>query len=403
MAPKEEDRSTRRVRLNQVIPERLATGEVKEPDRNRLNVEEVSAKLQEILELKKMETLGSTIGAMAAPAVPARNQSSGEDGLEKLAKVGSLLGIDFTKLQEMRNSEVMSLRKELDDMKKHEIETKIALLDKAVADTNNTMKQFMENANTSRSQGQGLFGVADQVTDNTFTKMAMAKMFGFGGEEKKQEDPMETLIKNIEFSDRVKKLLGIERTEKPAVDPSLVQLGRLDLIKTVLEDDRARAVAADNAKIQEMKINKLGNFLSEIKNYIPDVIEALTSRGNAAANQASNVANDIRRAPPAPKPAPRKPAASQAELPGLQGKKEEPVAEVPAAGQQKVPTPDEFINEEIECPWPDCGKKIAFPTNIPVGYGIKCPYCQRPVEKTADLPAEENKAPADSESKDKPS
>ena len=399
MATKDEEKKGSRVRLGQLIPTRYSDGEVKEPDKGRLNVDEAWNKIQDILEMKKIETLGATIGGMTTPSTPSRNQTSGEDGLEKLAKVGSLLGIDFTKITEMRNSEVQALRKELDDMKKREIEGRLALLDKTIADTNNTVKQFMENQSQSRNQGGSLFGIADQSTDNMFTKMAMAKMFGFGAEEKKEVDPLETLLKQMEFSERVKNILGLNKPEKPAVDPNLVQLGRLDVLKTVLEDDRAREIAKENAKIQQMKIEKLGSFLSEIKEYVPDVLEALTSRGGG---QAANVGIETRQRPPAPRPAPKAPVTKQQELPGMSDKAEQPPVAPPAAANTEVPSPEQFVNEEIECPWPDCHKKVPFPVNIPVGYSINCHYCHRPIEKTAELPAEGDKKPEEVKKEEKP-
>lgn len=400
MATKDDEKKSSRVRLGQLIPTRYSDGEVKEPDKGRLNVDEAWQKIQDILEMKKIETLGQTIGGMTGTGYSSRAPASGEDGLEKLAKVGSLLGIDFTKISEIRNNEVQSLRKELDDMKKHEIEGRLALLDKTIADTNNTVKQFMENQVQNRNQGGGLFGIADQSTDNMFTKMAMAKMFGFGGEEKKQEDPLETLLKQMEFSERVKNILGLNKPEKPAVDPSLVQLGRLDVLKTVLEDDRAREIAKENAKIQQMKIEKLGGFLTEIKGLIPDVLEAITSRGGG---QAANVGIETRQRPPAPRPAPKAPITNRTQLPAMADKVESTVAEQPAAVSTEVPPPDKWVNEEINCPWPDCGKKIPFPVNIPVGYAITCHYCKRPVEKQADLPEDAGKKPEEEKKEEKPS
>jgi len=357
---KDEKKIANRVRLGEIIPQRMPDGEVREPERRRIDTGDVYDELKETIEMIKLRTLGQTIGGMALGQAQG---GAADDGLERLAKVGNLFGIDFADLMKTRAQEVESLRKELDESKRQTIQMRLDAFDKAIGEVNGTITKFMEEQKNGGKQPQGFFGQADQLTGGEFSKALLMKMIG--GEEKKQEDPMDAFIKQFEFSERVRKMLGLDKPEKPPFDPSLVALGKVDILKTILEDERARASAEKDYSLQQMKLEKLGGFLNEIKSYIPDALEAL--KGRSAAPAAT---------PPAPAAHEQRRIATP-----VQEKKTQPPQEggVKLQSAAKLPPPDQLIYEEIACPNAGCGKPVPFPVNIPAGLGIECPHCKRTI------------------------
>lgn len=359
---KDEKRGANRVRLGEIIPQRMADGEVRDPEPRRINTGDVYEDLKETIDMIKLRTLGQTIGGMALgqPQGSAQN----DDGLERLAKVGNLLGIDFTELTKTRQQEVESLRRELDETKKQQIQTRLDAFDKTISDINSTIGKFMEEQKNGSRQPQGFFGQADQMTGGKFSEMLLMRMLG-GAEEKKQEDPIDAFLRQLEFSERVKKMLGLEKPEKPPFDPGLVAMGKVDILKTILEDERMRAGAEKEYALQQMKMEKLGGFLNEIKSYIPDAIEALKGRSAVPAAQ-----------PPAQ--AAREP---QRVATPVQDKPTQPPPEggIKLQSAAKLPPPDQLIYEEIECPNDGCHKPVPFPVNVPAGLGIECPHCRKTI------------------------
>jgi hypothetical protein len=360
MSIKDEKRPAERVRLGGIIPTRMSTGEVKEPERRRVNTDEVYEELRDMIEMAKLKTLGQTVGSMMynQPPPPVK----GDDGLEKLAKVGNLFGIDFTELAKARAQEVDSLRKELDDAKKREIQGRLDLYDRVIGDTNNTVKQFMEEQKRERNQPQGFFGMADSMTGGQFSQALLAKFLG--QEEKKQEDPLDAFMRNLEISERVKHALGLDKPEKPAVDPNLLSLGKVEVMKAVLEDERMRLESERNFKLQEMKTEKLGGFLTEFKGLLPDILAAIGRRSGG-----EQPAAELESAP-APRP-PRKPAAP-------------PGGGVNLRSASKLPPAEQLIYEQVECPNEGCHKPVPFPVNIPVGLGVECPHCKKTIYRVAE-------------------
>ncbi|MFA5376676.1 MAG: hypothetical protein WC455_13090 [Dehalococcoidia bacterium] len=359
MSIKDEKRPAERVRMSGILPTRMSSGEVREPERRRINTDEVYEELKDMLEMAKLRTLGQTIGGMTYDQ--RQPQPQHDDGLERLAKVGNMLGIDFTELTKARAQEVDSLRKELDDAKKREIQGRLDLFDKVIADTNNTMKQFMEEQKQERNQPQGFFGMADSMTGNQFSQMLLSKFFG--QEEKKQEDPLDAFIRNMETSERVKKILGLDKPEKPVVDPSLLSMGKVEVMKAVLEDERMRAESERNFKLQEMKTEKLGGFLTEFKGLVPDILAAISRRSGGEQPAAE----------PEYMPAPHRPK-----------RPSPPAAEVKLQSAQNLPPPDQLIYEQVDCPNEGCHKPVPFPVNIPVGMGIECPHCKKTIMRAEE-------------------
>ena len=176
MSLKDEKKGASRVRLGEIIPQRLADGEVRDPEPRRINTGDVYDELKETIEMIKLRTLGQTIGGMALGQ--AQGGAATDDGLEKLAKVGNLFGIDFADLMRTRAQEVESLRKELDESKRQTIQMRLDAFDKAIGEVNGTITKFMEEQKNGGRQPQGFFGQADQLTGGEFSKALLMKMIG---------------------------------------------------------------------------------------------------------------------------------------------------------------------------------------------------------------------------------
>jgi len=212
----------------------------------------------------------------------------------------------------------------------------------------------------------GIFGMADQVTDNSLTKAMIAKLIDLDGQKQQQRDPVDELLDRLTLGDRLKERLGLNKEEPRQMDPSLLNLGKVELIRELLLDERERETAKQNAEINKMKLDKLSGVFKMIEDYIPDVLEAMKSRGGhePAAARISAAAQ----APP-------------------ERTKQEP-AQPTAAG---APSPEELVFEEIACPHPGCGGRQPFPTNIPDGYGINCAYCGKLILKAPVQPSDQQK------------
>lgn len=374
---KDEKKMANRVRLGEIIPQRMPDGEVREPERRRIDTGDVYDELKETIEMIKLRTLGQTIGGMALGQAQG---GAADDGLERLARVGSAFGIDFADLMKTRAQEVEALRKELDESKRQTIQMRLDAFDKAIGEVNGTITKFMEEQKNGGRQPQGFFGQADQLTGGEFSKALLMKMIG--GEEKKQEDPIDAFMRQFEFSERIRNMLGLNKPEKPAFDPGLIAMGKVDILKTILEDERARAGTEKEYALQQIKLEKLGDFLKDIKSYIPDVLEALRTRP-APQPQAGIV-------PAAPRPI------SHQEMTPQRPPQPPQEGGIKLKSAASLPPPDQLIYEEINCPNDGCGKSVPFPVNIPAGLGIECPICKKTIYKA---PEETDEPPTDSEEK----
>ena len=355
-----------RARVGDIIPIRKAGGgETIQPPRKKISAEDLLEDLQSQLEIAKIAKIGESIGAFNFGG-GRQAPGAGDTGMEQFAKAANLMGIDVTKIQEMRQKEVDSLRSELDKERRASMEQRLSVIDNTIQKMNDAMMAVVKSIQEQRTQpaASGIFGVADQVTDNSLTKAMIAKLIDFDGQKQQQRDPVEELFDRLTLGDRLKERLGIKEEPRSAVDPSLLNLGKVELITTLLADEREREAARQNAELAKMKLDKLGSVWSKIEDYLPDVLEAIKSRGGTEP------------------PAPRVPAAATAARAGR---------EAPQPSATEPPKMDELIVEEIACPHPGCGGRQPFPTNIPDGYGINCAYCGKLILKAPLQPPDQQK------------
>ena len=347
-----------RARVGDIIPIRKAgSGETIQPPRKKITSEDLLEDLQQQIEISKIAKIGESLGAFNFGG-GRQAPGAGDTGMEQFAKAANLMGIDVTKIQEMRQKEVESLRSELDRERRASMEQRLGVIDNTINKMNDAMMAVAKSIQDQRTQpaASGIFGMADQVTENSLTKLMISKLVDFDGQKKEQRDPVDELLDRLTLGDRLKERLGLNKEEPRQMDPSLLNLGKVELIRELLLDERERETAKQNAEINKMKLDKLSGVFKMIEDYIPDVLEAMKSRGGhePAAARISAAAQ----APP-------------------ERTKQEP-AQPTAAG---APSPEELVFEEIACPHPGCGGRQPFPVNIPDGYGIHCGYCKKLILK----------------------
>ena len=103
-----------RARVGDIIPIRKAGGgETIQPPRKKISAEDLLEDLQSQVEIAKIAKIGESIGAFNFGG-GRQAHGAGDTGMEQFAKAANLMGIDVTKIQEMRQKEVDSLRSELD-------------------------------------------------------------------------------------------------------------------------------------------------------------------------------------------------------------------------------------------------------------------------------------------------
>ena len=357
-----------RARVVDIIPIRKAdSGETIQPPRKKIKSEDLLEELQAQLEIAKIAKMGEAMGAFnfggGRPAAGA-----GDAGIEQFAKAANLMGIDVTKIQEMRQKEVDSLRSELDRERRSALEQRLGVIDSTIGKMNDAMMAVAKSIQEQRTQPQalGLFGVADQVTNNSLTNAMIAKFLDLDGQKKEQRDPVEELFDRLTLGDKLRERLGLKEEPRQAVDPSLLNLGKVELITALLSDEREREKMKQETELNKLKLEKLGGVFKVIQDYIPDVLDALKTRGGSTEPSA-----------------PRIPAAATARA-GREPEK-------PAAAE--TPSPEEMIFEEITCPHPGCGGRQPFPVNIPDGYGINCAYCKQVILKSPLPPPAQQKPP----------
>ncbi len=358
-----------RARVGDIIPIRKAgSGETIQPPRKKISAEDLLEDLQSQLEIAKIAKIGESIGAFNFGG-GRHAPGAGDTGMEQFAKAANLMGIDVTKIQEMRQKEVDSLRSELDKERRASMEQRLSVIDNTIQKMNDAMMAVVKSIQEQRTQpaASGIFGVADQVTDNSLTKLMISKLVDFDGQKKQQRDPVEELFDRLTLGDRLKERLGIKEEPRQAVDPSLLNLGKVELITALLSDEREREKMKQETELNKLKLEKLGGVFKVIQDYIPDVLDALKTRGGSTDPSA-----------------PRIPAAATAARAGREPEK-------PAAAE--TPSPEEMIFEEITCPHPGCGGRQPFPVNIPDGYSINCAYCKQVILKSPLQPPAQQKPP----------
>lgn len=359
-----------RARVVDIIPIRKAdSGETIQPPRKKIKSEDLLEELQAQLEIAKIAKMGEAMGAFnfggGRPAAGA-----GDAGIEQFAKAANLMGIDVTKIQEMRQKEVDSLRSELDRERRSALEQRLGVIDSTIGKMNDAMMAVAKSIQEQRTQPQalGLFGVADQVTNNSLTNAMIAKFLDLDGQKKEQRDPVEELFDRLTLGDKLRERLGLKEEPRQAVDPSLLNLGKVELITALLSDEREREKMKQESRLNEMKLEKLGGVFKMIQDYMPDVLEAIKTRGNSSEPPASRPSAAAHIPPERTKRGPEQPASAEA------------------------PSPEDLIFEEIACPHPGCGKRQPFPVNIPEGYGINCAYCKQLILKAQEQPLEQKPA-----------
>lgn len=359
-----------RARVVDIIPIRKAdSGETIQPPRKKIKSEDLLEELQAQLEIAKIAKMGEAMGAFnfggGRPAAGA-----GDAGIEQFAKAANLMGIDVTKIQEMRQKEVDSLRSELDRERRSALEQRLGVIDSTIGKMNDAMMAVAKSIQEQRTQPQalGLFGVADQVTNNSLTNAMIAKFLDLDGQKKEQRDPVEELFDRLTLGDKLRERLGLKEEPRQAVDPSLLNLGKVELITALLSDERERERMKQESRLNEMKLEKLGGVFKMIQDYMPDVLEAIKTRGNSSEPPASRPSAAAHIPPERTKRGPEQPASAEA------------------------PSPEDLIFEEIACPHPGCGKRQPFPVNIPEGYGINCAYCKQLIMKAPEQPPEQKPA-----------
>ncbi|MFA5378442.1 MAG: hypothetical protein WC455_21995 [Dehalococcoidia bacterium] len=355
-----------RARVGDIIPIRKAgSGETIQPPRKKITSEDLLEDLHQQIEISKIAKIGESLGAFNFGG-GRPGPGAGDTGMEQFAKAANLMGIDVTKIQEMRQKEVESLRSELDKERRASMEQRLGVIDNTINKMNDAMMAVAKSIQDQRTQpaASGIFGVADQVTDNSLTKAMIAKLIDLDGQKQQQRDPVDELLDRLTLGDRLKERLGLNKEEPRQMDPSLLNLGKVELIRELLLDERERETAKQNAEINKMKLDKLSGVFKMIEDYIPDVLEAMKSRGGHEPAAA------------------RIPAAATAARAGREPEK-------PAAAE--TPSPEEMIFEEITCPHPGCGGRQPFPTNIPDGYGINCGYCGKLILKAPLQPQDQQK------------
>ncbi len=352
--------------VSDIIPVRTPKGgEAPQTPRKKITVDDLLEDLQQQLEISKIAKVGESLGAFnfgggrSAPAAV-------EPSIDQLGKFGSMLGIDFTKITELRQREVESLRSELDKERRAAMEQRLSIIDNTIVKMTETMQAFIKNQQDQRNQAPqtGLFGMADQMTENSLTKLMLAKMLDLDGQKKEQRDPVDELLDRLTLGDRLKERLGIKEEPRPAIDPRLASLGKLDLVHELLTDERERERMKQEARLSEIKMEKLGGFFKMIQDYIPDVLDAVSSRKEKPRELAA--ARDV----------------STAQTPPPESRRSEP----PPQNEAELPTMEELVFEEIACPHPGCGKRQPFPVNVPDGYGINCAYCRKLILKVPEKP-----------------
>ena len=357
-----------RARVVDIIPIRKADGgETIQPPRKKITSEDLLEDLQAQLEIAEIAKIGESLGAFNFGG-GRQAPGAGDTGMEQFAKAANLMGIDVTKIQEMRQKEVESLRSELDRERRSALEQRLGVIDSTIGKMNDAMMAVAKSIQEQRTQPQasGLFGVADQVTNNSLTNAMIAKFLDLDGKKREQRDPVEELFDRLTLGDRLKERLGIKEEPRSAVDPSLLNLGKVELITALLSDEREREKMKQETELNKLKLEKLGGVFKVIQDYIPDVLDALKTRGGSVESSA-----------------PRIPAAATARA-GREPEK-------PAAAE--TPSPEEMIFEEITCPHPGCGGRQPFPVNIPDGYGINCAYCKQVILKSPLQPPAQQKPP----------
>ncbi len=391
--PKEPNKAT----VGDIIPFRKAGSAdgVQAPPKPKVSVDDLIENLNQQLEIGKIAKLGQTLGVFESGQANRVPAAAGESSLEQLAKVGSMLGIDFTKITELRQHETEALRTELDKERRFALEQRLNTIDNVVVRMNDTMQAFIKSQQEVRAApvNSGLFGMADQMTDNSLTKALLARVLKDDQPQSNQKDPFDEILDRLSTGERLKKALGLSEPQRPAIDPSVVSLGKTELVRLLLDDDRERERMKQNNEMQKMKMDKLGGFFQMVQEYMPDILAAVATRGGDAADK--NVSRDQSplpkqiRKPQAKPPAAAQTAAAAADtdLSVSAGAGARAVAE-----SGEVPPQEEWIIEEVKCPHPGCGKTMPFPSNVPVGYGVTCPYCKKPVlkgeEKAAGQEAE---------------
>ncbi len=386
--PKEPNKAT----VGDIIPFRKAGSAegVQAPPKPKVSVDDLIENLNQQLEIGKIAKLGQTLGVFESGQANRVPAAAGESSLEQLAKVGSMLGIDFTKITELRQHETEALRTELDKERRFALEQRLNTIDNVVVRMNDTMQAFIKSQQEGRAApaNLGLFGMADQMTDNSLTKALLARVLRDDQPQINQKDPFDEILDRLSTGERLKKALGLSEPQRPAIDPSVVSLGKTELVRLLLDDDRERERMKQNIEMQKIKMDKLGGFFQMVQEYMPDILAAVTTRGGDVAGK--NVRRDSGPlSDPARKPQAKQPAAAQAAAAAadtVAGDSAGAGANAVAV-QGEVPPPEEWIIEEVKCPHPGCGKSMPFPINVPVGFGVTCPYCKNPVLKGEEKPA----------------
>lgn len=359
-----------RAKVSEIIPLRkLSGGETTQAPRKKITPDDLLEDLQQQLEIAKIAKIGESMGAFNFGG-GRQPPASGEAGIEQLAKAANMFGIDVTKITELRQREVDALRSELDKERRAALEQRLSVIDNTVTKMTETMQAFMKNQQEQRAQVQpaGLFGMADQVTDNSLTKLMIARLIDMDGQRKEQRDPVDELFDRLTLGDRLKERLGLKEEPRHGVDPNLMNMGKLEIVNALLQDDRERERMKQESRLNEMKLEKLGGVFKMIQDYMPDVLEAIKTRGNSSEPPASRPSAAAHIPPERTKRGPEQPASAEA------------------------PSPEDLIFEEIACPHPGCGKRQPFPVNIPEGYGINCAYCKQLILKAQEQPPEQKPA-----------
>lgn len=358
------------------------------PPKPKVSVDDLIENLNQQLEIGKIAKLGQTLGVFESGSANRVPPAFGESNLEQLAKVGSMLGIDFTKITELRQRETEGLRTELDKERRFALEQRLNTIDNVVVRMNDTMQAFIKSQQEARAAPatSGLFGVADQMTDNSLTKALLARVLKDDQPQVNQKDSFDEILDRLSTGERLKKALGLSEPQRPAIDPSVVSLGKTELVRLLLDDDRERERMKQNIEMQKIKMDKLGGFFQMVQDYMPDILAAVTTRGGDAAGK--NISRSPGSAPdPARKPQAKPSAAAQSVAADTVAGDSAGAGERAVAVQGEVPPPEEWIIEEVKCPHPGCGKSMPFPINVPVGFGVTCPYCKNPVLKGEEKPA----------------
>ncbi|MDD5547090.1 MAG: hypothetical protein PHO67_08070 [Candidatus Omnitrophica bacterium] len=396
------DKDNKKATVSDVIPFRPVGGDSSDQPalKKKVTADDILASLNEQLEIAKIGKIGQAMGAFDSPYSNRVASSVGENNLEQLAKVGNMLGIDFTKISEIRQRETEALRSELDQERRANLEMRLGTIDSVVARMYETMQAFVKSQNEARnnSGASGLFGLADQVTGNALTTAAVNKLLNLDQAATKPKDPVDEILDRLSLGDRLKRALGVEEPQRTALDPSsIASIGRLEVARLLLDDDRERERMRQTQDLQKMKMEKLGSFFEMVQSYMPDILAAVSPKRGGEKDEGEETSTDVTAPRPAPRPQPKRSSVKHQEPPS------EPDRAQAVVATKNTPLPEQFIIEEVACPHPGCGKPLKFPVNIPAGYGVVCPHCNRDVVKgpDAEAPVDDSAPDQADESKEK--